>query len=182
MKKVCKMNMNADGCSMFKQTVDLSSQNVAVSFCICFQQVGRMYVYEIDYSDEVVFVSVHTRNEPSQFQNIHGGRCFYVENIVGTACIACGAGLWNGTVSVRLSVCPSIDPQQQTRCCRFAAVGPAGRSYRSIAAAGRLKTQVRKTKVPEDGICKYRIRKYEHARVENASTENESTNLQRWKT
>jgi len=36
---------------------------------------------------------------------------------------------------VRPSVCPSIDPQQQTRCCRFAAVGPAGRSYRSIAAA-----------------------------------------------
>ena len=33
----------------------------------------------------------------------------------------------------------------------------------------RLKTQVRKTKVPEDGICKYGIRKYEYARVENAS-------------
>jgi len=27
-------------------------------------------------------------------------------------------------------------------------------------ARGRLKTQVRKTKVPEDGICKYGIRKY----------------------
>ena len=37
---------------------------------------------------------------------------------------------------------------------------------------GRLKTQVRKTKVPEDGICKYGIRKYEYTRVENASTEN----------
>jgi len=49
---------------------------------------------------------------------------------------------------------------------------------------GRLKTQVRKTKVdlPEDGICKYGIRKYEYARVENESTENASTNLQRWKT
>ena len=47
---------------------------------------------------------------------------------------------------------------------------------------GRLKTQVRKTKVPGDGICKYGIRKYEYARVENASTENASTNLQRWKT
>ena len=46
---------------------------------------------------------------------------------------------------------------------------------------GRLKTQVRKTKVPEDGICKYGIRKYEYARVENSSTENASTNLQRWK-
>jgi len=48
--------------------------------------------------------------------------------------------------------------------------------------SGRLKTQVRKTKVPEDGICKYEIRKYEYARVENASTENATTNLQRWKT
>ena len=47
---------------------------------------------------------------------------------------------------------------------------------------GRLKTQVRKTKVPEDRICKYGIRKYEYARVENASAENASTNLQRWKT
>jgi len=35
---------------------------------------------------------------------------------------------------------------------------------------GRLKTQVRKTKVPEDGICKYGIRKYESATVENVST------------
>ena len=34
----------------------------------------------------------------------------------------------------------------------------------------RLKTQVRKTKVPEDGICKYGIRKYESATVENVST------------
>ena len=36
---------------------------------------------------------------------------------------------------------------------------------------GRLKTQVRKTKVLEDGICKYGIRKYESATVETASTE-----------
>ena len=40
--------------------------------------------------------------------------------------------------SVRLSVCPSVypsmSPQQQTRCCRFAAVGPVGRRYRSTAA------------------------------------------------
>jgi len=36
---------------------------------------------------------------------------------------------------VRPSVCPSTGPQQQTRCCRFAAVGPAGRRYRLIAAA-----------------------------------------------
>ena len=35
---------------------------------------------------------------------------------------------------------------------------------------GRLKTQVRKTKVPGDGICKYGIRKYECTRVESAST------------
>jgi len=35
----------------------------------------------------------------------------------------------------------------------------------SVDYGGRLKTQVRKTKVPEDGICKYGIRKYEYARV-----------------
>ena len=38
------------------------------------------------------------------------------------------------------------------------------------ACMGRLKTQVRKTKVPGDGICKYGIRKYECATVENVST------------
>ena len=47
-------------------------------------------------------------------------------------------GLRNGTVSVRLSVrpsvCPSMGLQQQTLSCRFAAVGPARRRYRSIAA------------------------------------------------
>ena len=32
------------------------------------------------------------------------------------------------------SVCPSVGPQQQTSCCRFAAVGPASRRYQSIAA------------------------------------------------
>jgi len=35
--------------------------------------------------------------------------------------------------SVRPSVCRGMGPQQQTRCCRFAAVGPAGRRQRSIA-------------------------------------------------
>jgi len=28
---------------------------------------------------------------------------------------------------VRPSVCPSVGPQQQTRCCRFTGVGPAGK-------------------------------------------------------
>jgi len=36
---------------------------------------------------------------------------------------------------VRLSVCPSTGPQQQTRCCRIVAVGLVGRKYRSTAAA-----------------------------------------------
>jgi len=36
---------------------------------------------------------------------------------------------------VRLSVCPSTGPQQQTRCCRFVAVGLVGRKYRPTAAA-----------------------------------------------
>ena len=34
---------------------------------------------------------------------------------------------------------------------------------RAWATFGRLKTQVRKKKVPADGICKYGIRKYEYA-------------------
>jgi len=33
------------------------------------------------------------------------------------------------------SVCPGIGPHQQTRRCRFSAVGPAGSRYLSIAAA-----------------------------------------------
>ena len=36
---------------------------------------------------------------------------------------------------MRLCGCPNMGPQQQTRYCRFAAVGPAGRRYQSIAAA-----------------------------------------------
>jgi len=39
---------------------------------------------------------------------------------------------------VRPSVCPSIGQRQQTRCCRFAAVGPAGKRYRSMAARPAL--------------------------------------------
>ena len=38
-----------------------------------------------------------------------------------------------GRPSVRTSVCPSVAPRQQSRCCRFAAVGLAGRRYRLIA-------------------------------------------------
>jgi len=38
-------------------------------------------------------------------------------------------------LSVRPCVCPSMGPRQKTRHCMFAAVGPAGRVYRSIAAA-----------------------------------------------
>jgi len=43
--------------------------------------------------------------------------------------------------SIRLycpSVCPSKSPQQQTRCCRFAAVGPVNRRYRLTAARPAL--------------------------------------------
>jgi len=50
---------------------------------------------------------------------------YYAERVYATV----------GRPSVRPSVCPSTGPQQQTRCCRFAAVGPAGRRYRLIAAA-----------------------------------------------
>ena len=48
----------------------------------------------------------------------------------------------NSTVSVRLSLCPAVRllfPQQQTRCCRLAAVSPAAsRRYRSIATGSRV--------------------------------------------
>ena len=37
--------------------------------------------------------------------------------------------------SICLSVCHSMGLQQQTRSCRIAAVGPAVKTYRSIAAA-----------------------------------------------
>jgi len=48
-----------------------------------------------------------------------------------------GTAIWF-SLYVRPSVCPSacpiysIGPQQQSRCCRFAAVGPAGRRYLSM--------------------------------------------------
>ena len=33
-------------------------------------------------------------------------------------------------------VCPSMGPRRQTRCCRFAAAGPAGRRCRLLHASG----------------------------------------------
>ena len=64
-----------------------------------------------------------------------GNKCFA---IIGTAHVVIGAGSMR-RYGVRPSVCPSVPPsvgpQQQTRCCRFAAVGPAGRRYRSTVAA-----------------------------------------------
>ena len=48
--------------------------------------------------------------------------------VIGTARIVCEAGSMK-RYGVRSSFCPSVCPsmsqQQQTRCCRFAAVGPA---------------------------------------------------------
>ena len=43
-------------------------------------------------------------------------------HLIGTVHILCGAGFMK-QYSVRPSVCPSMGPQQQTRCYRFAAVG-----------------------------------------------------------
>ena len=67
---------------------------------------------------------------------------YYFSNYaVGLALPACGAGFMHLSgvcppvcLSTRPSVCRSTGPQQQTRCCRFAAAGPAGRRYRLIAA------------------------------------------------
>ena len=44
--------------------------------------------------------------------------------------------------SVRPSVCRGMGPQQQTRCCRFAAVGPAGRRQRSIAVSADVRREL----------------------------------------
>ena len=55
--------------------------------------------------------------------------------------------VWGARVMKRYDVCPSVCPfvwpsstgwQQHTRCWRFAAVGPAGRKYRSITACGSV--------------------------------------------
>ena len=64
---------------------------------------------------------------------------------------------------VRPSVCPSKGAQQQTRCCRFAAVSPVGRRYGSIAAAAacgglmRAAPRSRRTYVAEHRLVNYRI-------------------------
>ena len=52
----------------------------------------------------------------------------------GTACIVSMQSM----VCVHPSVCPNMDPQRQTCCCKFAAVGLAGMSYRLIAAAAAV--------------------------------------------
>jgi len=51
-------------------------------------------------------------------------------SLVATVRTECGAGSKIKRYCVFLSVCPSMDPEQQTHRCRFAAVGPAGRRYR----------------------------------------------------
>ena len=64
--------------------------------------------------------------------------------VIDTACIVCGAGsmkLSGVRPSVCLSVCPTTSVPSLAaarRCGGFAAVGPAGRRYRSIAARPAL--------------------------------------------
>ena len=60
---------------------------------------------------------------------------------IGTACMVCRAVSMKRygvrlfvSLSVHPSVCLSMGPQQQTHCCRFAAMGLAGKRYQSIAA------------------------------------------------
>jgi len=57
-------------------------------------------------------------------------------SIFGTFRILCAEqSLCICWASVRLSaVCPRMVPQQQARWCKFAVVGPVGRTYRLIAA------------------------------------------------
>jgi len=70
---------------------------------------------------------------PSLYRTGMPRRAWAYPEIVGTARIACGAGSVK-PYGVRLSVCRNMGPPQ-SRCCRFAAVGPAGRRYRLTAAA-----------------------------------------------
>jgi len=79
-----------------------------------------------------------------KMQRIHHNVNFYCTlytafSVSDTACLVGGAGSMKQYV-VCPSVCPSMSPQQQTRCCRLAAVGPAGRRYRSIAAWPALRS------------------------------------------
>ena len=73
-----------------------------------------------------------------QLLGASSSECLFIR----TVRIVCGAGSmkrYGVRPSVRPfvcpSVCPSMGPQQQTPCCRFAAVDPVGSKYRLIAAA-----------------------------------------------
>jgi len=70
--------------------------------------------------------------------------------------LVCGAGSvkrYGVRPSVRPTVCSSMCPQQQTRskqqtrCCRFAVVSPAGSRYRSIAARLALSSKCKQCHV-----------------------------------
>ena len=57
---------------------------------------------------------------------------YNLQCVVGTAHIVCGAGSMK-RYGVRTSVCTSRCTQQQTRCCRFAAVGCCGPGGQEIS-------------------------------------------------
>jgi len=57
---------------------------------------------------------------------------YNLQYVVGTARIVCGAGSMK-RYGVRTSVCTSRCTQQQTRCCRFAAVGCCGPGGQEIS-------------------------------------------------
>jgi len=57
---------------------------------------------------------------------------YNLQYVVGTAHIVCGAGSMK-RYGVRTSVCTSRCTQQQTRCCRFAAVGCCGPGGQEIS-------------------------------------------------
>jgi len=95
------------------------------TFCVCF-------VFVIDTTRivcRVFFLRYFDRHKSCAL--IRHGRllimlynntfCVCFVFVIDTTRIVCRESLCNGTVSV----CPGMCPQQQTRCCRFAAVGPA---------------------------------------------------------
>jgi len=103
-----------------------------------------------------------------------------VVDIIGTTGVEkAGVDRQGGAVSVTqqfichctkvlLEVVVVCHPQFSLQCvCLAGFCHRAVSGLYCVSTTGRLKTQVRKTKVPQDGICKYGIRKYEYATVEN---------------
>ena len=87
-------------------------------------------------------VSIHCNSMLQSGLSAARSCVFYAEHVLAPYCPhSMRRGVY-ATVGVRPSVCSTMGPQQQTRCCRFAAVGPVAgdvdrllHSWRSAAVA-----------------------------------------------